>query len=366
MAEVLTYRGETLPGAVAEAGQPRATPSAGRQRQPVLAAPAAGTLTMRVLVTGGAGYVGSVSVERLVQAGHEVTVLDTLVTGHREVVVRARPWSTAASATGTCSRGRSRTGASRPCCIAPRARWSVSRWRTRRCTTTRTWSAASRSWTRSGPPASTASCSRPRRRCTASPSGSPSPNPTPRDPSTHMEPPSSPSRAPCAGTACTGCARWRCATSTWRAPARVNGEDHEPETHLIPNLLRAAMSGTPVTLFGEDYPTPDGTAIRDYIHVMDLADAHMLALEWTVGHRPARARRATSDRAPGSACGRCSPVRRPWSVGPSRTCSVPAREGDPPVLVAATDRAREVLGWTPARGSLEEMIGSAWTWMHGR
>ena len=87
MAEVLTYRGETLPDTAPRPVRARdAAP--GRQRQPVVAAPAAGTLTMRVLVTGGAGYVGSVSVERLVEAGHEVTVLDTLVTGHREVVVR--------------------------------------------------------------------------------------------------------------------------------------------------------------------------------------------------------------------------------------------------------------------------------------
>ena len=60
-----------------------------------------------------------------------------------------------------------------------------------------------------------------------------------------------------------------------------NGEAHDPETHLIPNLLRAAAGGAPATLFGDDYPTPDGTAIRDYIHVQDLADAHLLALEWT-------------------------------------------------------------------------------------
>ena len=60
-----------------------------------------------------------------------------------------------------------------------------------------------------------------------------------------------------------------------------NGEAHEPETHLIPNLLRAAAGGTPVTVFGDDYPTPDGTPIRDYIHVEDLADAHLLALDWT-------------------------------------------------------------------------------------
>ena len=86
-----------------------------------------------------------------------------------------------------------------------------------------------------------------------------------------------------------------------------NGELHDPETHLIPNLLRAAETGEPITLFGDDYPTPDGTCIRDYIHVADLADAHLAALEATApGRRADRSRRssATSGSGPGSASAR--------------------------------------------------------------
>ena len=144
----------------------------------------------------------------------------------------------------------------------------------------------------------------------------------------------------------------------------VNGEDHEPETHLIPNLLRAAASGTPVTLFGEDYPTPDGTAVRDYIHVQDLADAHMLALEWTAGRSGGRER----DLQPGvehrlqraAGARRCRVGRRsahPACVRPP-ACGRPAgARWRPPIAPG------DVLGWTPARGSLDEMIGSAWSWM---
>jgi len=140
-----------------------------------------------------------------------------------------------------------------------------------------------------------------------------------------------------------------------------SGEDHEPETHLIPNLLRAAETGEPVTLFGDDYPTPDGTPIRDYIHVLDLADAHIAALTLTGTMQPG-----------GSVC----------NLGTSAGFSVkqvlaaaetaigqpiphtfgPRRAGDPPILVASNERAREVLGWTPQRSTPHEMIGSAWAW----
>jgi UDP-glucose 4-epimerase len=148
------------------------------------------------------------------------------------------------------------------------------------------------------------------------------------------------------------------------------GEVHRPETHLIPNALLAAEGGGPITLFGEDYPTPDGTPIRDYIHVADLADAHLAALEAT----------APDDPRTGPAQGACEPLI--CNLGTSSGFSVrevlaaaalvvgaeiphtvgPRRAGDPPVLVASNERAREVLGWEPRRSTLPEMIGSAWAW----
>lgn len=141
-----------------------------------------------------------------------------------------------------------------------------------------------------------------------------------------------------------------------------NGERHEPETHLIPNVLAAAAGGPPLTVFGTDYDTPDGTTIRDYVHVLDLAAAHRLALDATA---PGDGR---TDEALfvnlGSGVGYS--VRQVLH-GAERVIgrSVPhgyagRREGDPPVLVASIARARSILGWEPTRSTLEEMIGSAW------
>ena len=141
-----------------------------------------------------------------------------------------------------------------------------------------------------------------------------------------------------------------------------NGEHHDPETHLIPNVLTAASGGPRLTMFGSDYPTADGTPIRDYVHVVDLADAHRLALEATA---PGDSR---SD-APlilNLGSGEGFSVREVIAAAEralGRTVPLveaPRREGDPPVLVASIERAKAVLEWAPARSSLEEMIGSAW------
>jgi len=143
----------------------------------------------------------------------------------------------------------------------------------------------------------------------------------------------------------------------------VNGEAHDPETHLIPNLLRAAASGTPVTLFGDDYPTPDGTPIRDYIHVEDLADAHVLALEWTAAAEPGSTQTCNLGSNSGFSVREVLASAESVVGRPIPHTFGPRRAGDPPMLVAATDRARELLGWSPQRGTLHEMVGSAWAWM---
>jgi UDP-glucose 4-epimerase len=143
-----------------------------------------------------------------------------------------------------------------------------------------------------------------------------------------------------------------------------SGELHDPETHLIPNVLRAAETGEPITLFGDDYPTPDGTCIRDYIHVADLADAHLAALEATAPGDP----RTDSALVCNLGIGAGFSVRQVVDAAaavvgrPIPETMGPRRAGDPPVLVAAADRAHAVLGWTAARPTLEEMIGSAWAW----
>ncbi len=151
----------------------------------------------------------------------------------------------------------------------------------------------------------------------------------------------------------------------------TNGEVHDPETHLIPNLLAAAEGRQEVTIFGADYPTPDGTCIRDYIHVEDLARAHLLALEATDPGDP----RTDGPGGTGAAAialnlgnGDGFSVREVLAA--ARTASGravphhvgPRRPGDPPVLVADATRAREVLGWVPGRPELEPMVASAWAW----
>jgi UDP-glucose 4-epimerase len=144
-----------------------------------------------------------------------------------------------------------------------------------------------------------------------------------------------------------------------------HGEDHDPETHLIPTVLAAAAGRGPLMLFGDDYPTADGTCIRDYIHVADLADAHLRALDATAPADPRTAGGALvcnlgngdgfSNREIIAAAEDVVGHPISFTVGPRRV-------GDPPILVAAADRAAEILGWRPQRATLHEMIGSAWSW----
>lgn len=138
------------------------------------------------------------------------------------------------------------------------------------------------------------------------------------------------------------------------------GEAHHPETHLIPNVLKAALSGNPVRIFGIDYPTPDGTCVRDYVHVNDLASAHELALSFM----------QTSDGAQtfNLGNGKGFSVRQVIDasetvIGQSIRREIsPRRAGDPPILVAASDKARDVLGWRPEYTDIEDIIATAWRW----
>lgn len=142
-------------------------------------------------------------------------------------------------------------------------------------------------------------------------------------------------------------------------PSAGLGELHDPETHLIPLLLRAVQTAKPMTLFGDDYPTPDGTCIRDYIHVSDLAEAHIFAVEhllnggasdvFNVGTGKGRSVKevlAAVERITGK------PV--PHTIGPRR-------EGDPPSLVADSTKLQRTLGWQPRRADLDRIVQDAWT-----
>jgi len=138
------------------------------------------------------------------------------------------------------------------------------------------------------------------------------------------------------------------------------GESHEPETHLIPLLFHAVRTGIPVTLFGDDYATPDGTCIRDYIHVTDLARAHILAVEaLSAGGASARFNAGT---------GQGFSVREVLRTVEEVTgCAVPhkigpRREGDPPLLVADSALLKGSLGWSPRYSDLKTIVESGWQW----
>jgi UDP-glucose 4-epimerase len=137
------------------------------------------------------------------------------------------------------------------------------------------------------------------------------------------------------------------------------GERHDPETHLIPLLFRAAMSAEPVQLFGDDYPTPDGTCVRDYIHVGDLASAHIAALDYLL------AGGASSQFNVGTGRGNTvlevlraveevSGKKVPYRIAPRR-------DGDSPSLVANSEKLQQTLSWQPLRSDLHQIVRDAWT-----
>lgn len=143
-------------------------------------------------------------------------------------------------------------------------------------------------------------------------------------------------------------------------PDGTLGEDHADEVHLIPLAIRAATGGAPLRVFGEDYPTPDGTCLRDYIHVMDLADAHLRALEALERGAPSGAFNVGTG-TPHSVRAVIDTVSR--VVGkPVAWKAAPRRPGDPAVLYASADRARNELGWRPKYADLEVIVRHAWQW----
>jgi UDP-glucose 4-epimerase len=323
---------------------------------------------MRVLVTGGAGYVGSVSVERLLGAGHDVVVLDDLSTGHRESVPEAASLEVGSygdSEAMTKLLERTRVDAILHCAARSIVGDSV-----------RDPARYYRDNVSGGivllDAARGAGIDRIVFSSTAAVYGVPDVTPIPE---TAIPAPINPYGE--TKRTFEGALRFYGEAYGLRSIAlryfnvagatETLGELHDPETHLIPVILRAVELGEPVTIFGTDYPTPDGTCVRDYIHVADLADAHLRALGATG---------TTAADADGSS---------PWAVfnlgngggfsvreviaatesvvgRPIATTVGARRAGAPPVLVAAADRAEAVLGWRPTRPSLEEMIGSAWAW----
>jgi len=140
------------------------------------------------------------------------------------------------------------------------------------------------------------------------------------------------------------------------------GEDHTPETHLIPLALQAASGQRPeLQIFGTDYPTPDGTCLRDYIHVSDLARAHVVGLQGLMEGR-VRSQALNLGTGRGYSVREVIEVVRRVTGKDFNVREVARREGDPPKLIASADRAREVLGWTATESDLDIIVASAWKW----
>ncbi len=326
---------------------------------------------MRILVTGGAGYIGSVSVELFLKAGHDVVVLDDLSTGHRGAVpadarLEVGTYGDTGYVAGLLEKhridavlhcaakslvGESMTDPAKY--FRENVAGGIALLEGMRLAGVRRIAFSS----------------------TAATYGMPE-----RIPVVETDP-IKPISAYGESKRCVESAiRWYAYGHGLRAvilryfnaagATAQNGEHHVPETHLVPALLEAAAAGNEATIFGDDYPTPDGTCVRDYIHVEDLALAHLRALEAT----------DPSDSRTGSATGPGEPlvcnlgngagfsnrqVLRSVERAIGRPLPVkigPRRPGDPPVLVASARHALDKLGWKPDHGSLDEIIESAWTW----
>jgi len=159
-------------------------------------------------------------------------------------------------------------------------------------------------------------------------------------------------------------ARLRYFNAAGAEPAAEIGEDHDPETHLIPLVLDAASGrGPAVTVFGTDYPTADGTAIRDYIHVCDLARAHVLALQHLLDHGDSIA--VNLGNGHGASVRQVIDMVRIVTGREVPTRDAPRRAGDPTILVADASKAHETLGWTSERSDLTTIVADAWRW-HGK
>ncbi len=142
------------------------------------------------------------------------------------------------------------------------------------------------------------------------------------------------------------------------------GESHDPETHLIPLVLRAAQSGMPVQIYGTDFDTADGTCIRDYVHVSDLADAHVSALDYLLAGGESAAFNLANAR--GYSVREVITIAERVSARAIPTEISPRRAGDPPELIGNAERARKLLNWIPVRSALDVQISDAWHWLRSR
>ncbi|ARV60032.1 UDP-glucose 4-epimerase GalE [Nostocales cyanobacterium HT-58-2] len=159
--------------------------------------------------------------------------------------------------------------------------------------------------------------------------------------------------------------RFRYFNAAGAAPNGLLGEDHNPETHLIPLVLQTALGKREsISVFGTDYPTPDGTCIRDYIHVSDLADAHVLGLKYLLEGGDSQVFNLGNGN--GFSVKEVIETAKKVTGKDIKVVECDRRPGDPPALIGSGDKARQILGWHPQYPSLEEIITHAWQWHQSR
>jgi UDP-glucose 4-epimerase len=299
---------------------------------------------LKLLVTGGAGYVGSVVAAQLVEAGHETVVLDDLSKGHADAVPEGARLVRGSLLDEAFARETLAGGFdgvlhfAALSLVAESVEQPERYYRNNVGGTLNLLEAMGK-----------AGVTRLVFSSTAAVYGEPEGVPIPET-------------APAAPTNPYGNSKLavdRMIGDVARASGRF-GEDHEPETHLIPIVLQAAAGTRPsVKIFGTDYPTRDGTAVRDYIHVEDLGRAHLLALE---ASEPGRHRVYNLGNGAGFSVLQVVEAARSVTGKEIATEEAPRRAGDPPELVASSEAIRADLGWRPEKG-LEAMISDAWDWM---
>ena len=314
---------------------------------------------MRLLVTGGAGYVGSVVAAQLLAAGHAVTVLDDLSTGHADSVPDGADFVQASIVDAEPVLARGYDGVlhfAAKSLVAESVAVPEIYWQNNVAGSLALLEAMRAQGVQRIVFSSTAACY-----------GEPASVPITEDAPTRPTNTYGASKLAvdemltsysiAHGFAAVSLRYFNVAGALIRN-AQPLGERHATETHLIPIALDVAAGTRPeLKLNGTEWPTPDGTTIRDYIHILDLADAHERALQWT----SANSGRLICNLGSGSG----SSVRevvdavRRVTGRPTPTVDAPVRAGDPAVLIASNERARSALGWTPQRG-LDDMVRDAW------
>ncbi|MDQ3833541.1 MAG: UDP-glucose 4-epimerase GalE [Actinomycetota bacterium] len=316
---------------------------------------------MRFLVTGGAGYIGSIVTVQLLEDGHEVVVLDNLSKGHRRAVPEGASFVRGDLLDAQRLARVLATGFDGVLHFAALSLVGESVRRPERYYRTNVMGTLNllEGMLPAGIPRLVFSS-------TAAVYGEPEKVPIPETAPAHPTNPYGGSKlavdnligfyAAAHGLRATSLRYFNVAGASGQF-----GEDHQPETHLIPLVLEvAAERRTSVEIYGTDYPTPDGTAIRDYIHIEDLAQAHLVALE---AAKPKEHRIYNLGNGTGFSVREVLRCAREVTGRRIKTIEAPRRAGDPAVLVATSRKIQEELGWAPKKPDLEAMVSDAWEWI---